>query len=86
MKEDKDQPRKVSTCFEELPCAEMMPKVPGQKAIGSLCEEIMRSLMKERRKSGEGPHETKKKEAPEEKINKNSSSPKARRKINKQEV
>ena len=46
MNENKDQPRKVSTCFEGSPFAEMMQKIMGEEGIGSLCEEMMRSLMK----------------------------------------
>ena len=46
MKENKDQPKKVSTCFEGSPCAEMMHKIMDKQGIGSLCEEMMRSLIK----------------------------------------
>ena len=46
MKENKDQPSKVSTCFEESPCAEMMQKIMSEQGIGSLCDEMMRTLMK----------------------------------------
>ena len=46
MKENKDQPKKVSTCFERSPSAEMMKKIMGEQGIGSLCEEMMRSLIK----------------------------------------
>jgi hypothetical protein len=45
MKENKDQPKKVSTCFEGSPAAEMMQKIMGEQGIGSLCEEMMRSLI-----------------------------------------
>jgi hypothetical protein len=45
MKENKDQPKKVSTCFEGSPTAEMMQKIMGEQGIGSLCEEMMRSLI-----------------------------------------
>lgn len=46
MKENKEEPRKVSTCFEGSPCAEMMEKIMGEggAGIGSLCEEMMRSM------------------------------------------
>jgi hypothetical protein len=64
MKEKKDEPRKVSTCFEGSPCAEMMKKIMGEEGIGSLCEEMMRSFAKDRRGSGE-PAETQKKEGPQ---------------------
>ena len=46
MKENKGQPKKVSTCFEGSPTAEMMQKIMGEKGIGSLSEEMMRSLIK----------------------------------------
>jgi len=46
MKENKGQPKKVSTCFEGSPAAEMMQKIMGEQGIGSLCEEMMRSLIK----------------------------------------
>jgi hypothetical protein len=51
VKDDKEQPRQVSTCFEGLPSAEMMQKIMGEKGIGSLSAEMMRSLMN-------GSHET----------------------------
>jgi hypothetical protein len=46
MDENKDQPRKISTCFEGSSFAEMMQKIMGKEGIGSLCEEMMRSLIK----------------------------------------
>jgi hypothetical protein len=46
MKENKGQPKKVSTCFDGSPAAEMMQKIMGEQRIGSLCEEMMRSLIK----------------------------------------
>ena len=46
MKENKGQPKKVSTCFEESPAAEMMLRIMGEQGIGSLSEEMMRSLLK----------------------------------------
>jgi len=46
MKENKDQPRKVSTCFEGSPCVEMMQRIMSEEGIGSLCAEMMRSLVK----------------------------------------
>jgi hypothetical protein len=46
MKENRSQPKKVSTCFEGSPTAEMMQKIMGEKGIGSLSEEMMRSLIK----------------------------------------
>jgi hypothetical protein len=46
MTESQDRPGRVSTCFEESPCAEMMQKVMNEQGIGSLCEELMRSLIR----------------------------------------
>jgi hypothetical protein len=46
MKDDKDQQSKVSSCFEDSACAEMMMKILGEAGAGSRCEEIMRSLVK----------------------------------------
>jgi hypothetical protein len=46
MTENKGQPKKVSTCFDGSPAAEMMQKIMGEQRIGSLCEEMMRSLIK----------------------------------------
>jgi hypothetical protein len=60
MKEDKDQPRQVSTCLEDSAYAEMMQKVMGEQGIGSLCEERMRSLMNTGRKVKETRQEAKK--------------------------
>jgi len=81
VKENKDQPRKVSSCFEGSSFAEMMQKILGEERIGSLCEEMMRSLMKGRCESEEEPHEAKKKEVLEEKNSRNSRPPKARKRI-----
>lgn len=46
MKEEKDGPKEVSTCFEDSPCAELMEKILGEDGtgIGSLCEEMMRTV------------------------------------------
>lgn len=44
MKENKDQPERISTCFEG--CAEMMRKIKGEDGIGSLCQKMMRAFMK----------------------------------------
>ena len=46
MKENKGQTNKVSTCFEGSPAAEMMLRIMGEQGIGSLSEEMMRSLIK----------------------------------------
>jgi hypothetical protein len=45
MDENKDRLRKLSTCFEGSSFAEMMQKIVGAEGIGSLSEEIMRSLI-----------------------------------------
>ena len=44
MKDEKEPQKKVSTCLDDAPSAEMMRKIMGQKGIGSLSEEMMRSL------------------------------------------
>ena len=62
MDENKDQPRKISTCFEGSSFAEMMQKIMGEEGIGSLCEEMMRSLTMRRRESKEEPQEVEKEE------------------------
>lgn len=68
MDENKDRPRKISTCFEGSSCAEMMQKIMDEEGIGSLCEEMMRSVMKGRGETKEEPHEADKNtEAMEEK-------------------
>ena len=62
MDENKDRPNKASTCFEGSPFAEMMQKITGKEGIGSLCEEMMKSLTKRRRETKEGSHESEKEE------------------------
>jgi len=62
MKENKGQPKKVSTCFEGSPAAEMMKKIMGEQGIGSLCEEMMRSLIRKLNEDIEESQKTKKKE------------------------
>jgi len=62
MKENKDQPKKVSTCFEGSPCAEMMHKIMDKQGIGSLCEEMMRSLIKKLNEDIQEPQKTNKEE------------------------
>ena len=44
VKETKDQPGRVSTCFEGAPFAELMQEVLGEHGIGSLCQEMMKTL------------------------------------------
>ena len=55
VKESQDQPRKVSTCFEELPGAELIQNVLGEHGIGSLSGEVMKSLTKADQKGQEDP-------------------------------
>jgi hypothetical protein len=66
MKEQRDQPIKVSTCFEGLTGAEMMQKISCEEGAGSPCEEIMRSLIEGRSRGRGSPEKAKKKEAAEE--------------------
>jgi hypothetical protein len=54
MKDNREQPRQVSTCFEGLPSAEMIQKIMGEKGIGSLSAEMMRSLMNGSREAEDG--------------------------------
>jgi hypothetical protein len=51
VKENKDRPKNVSSCFEGQACAEMMQKIMGGERIGSLCEKMMKSLLKGRSES-----------------------------------
>ncbi|MCX6568885.1 MAG: hypothetical protein NT147_07545 [Candidatus Aminicenantes bacterium] len=62
MKKNKGQPKKVSTCFDGSPAAEMMQKIMGEQRIGSLCEEKMRSLIKKLNEDIEESPKTKKEE------------------------
>ena len=62
MKENKGQPKKASTCFEGSPAAEMMQKIMGEPGIGSLCEEMMRSLIKKLNEDREESQNIKKEE------------------------
>ena len=60
--ENKDRPRKVSTCFEGSPFAEMTQKIMGVERIGSLSEEMMRSLIEKLNEDLEESHKSKKEE------------------------
>jgi hypothetical protein len=62
MKENKGQPKEVSTCFEGTPSAEMLQKIMGDRGIGSLCNEMMRSLIKKLSEDIEESHNIKKEE------------------------
>ena len=62
MDKNKDQPRKVSTCFDGSSCAEMMQKIMGERGMGSLCEEMMRSLIKKLNEDIEESQKSKKEE------------------------
>jgi hypothetical protein len=46
MEEKKNSEKTFSTCLEGFPCAEMMQKMMGQQGIGSLCQDMMKSMMK----------------------------------------
>ncbi len=59
---EKGQPKKVSTCFDGSPAAEMMQEIMGEQRIGSLCEETMRSLLKKLNKDIEESPKIKKEE------------------------
>lgn len=69
MTEDKDRQKPFSTCLEGSPCAEMMQKIMGEQGIGSLCEEMMRSLTRTGR-AGQGGTQAAGKQGPEENQNK----------------
>jgi hypothetical protein len=45
VKDNEEKPRQVSTCFEGSSFAEMMQKIMGSEGIGSLSEEMMRSMI-----------------------------------------
>jgi hypothetical protein len=62
MKENASRQKTLSTCFEGSPTAEMMQKIMGQQRIGSLSEEMMRSLIKKIDEDIEESHKTKKEE------------------------
>jgi len=62
MTENKGQPKDVSTCFDGSPAAEIMQKIVGEQRIGSLCEEMMRALLKKVNEDIEASPETKKEE------------------------
>ena len=62
MKENKDQPKRMSTCFEGPPTAEMMQKIMGEQGIGSLSEEMMRSSIRKFNEDSEESQNTKKEE------------------------
>jgi len=63
MDKNKDQLRKVSTCFEGPACAEMMQKIMGEKGIGSLSAEMMRSLMNGSHEAKDGSQDASTKES-----------------------
>ena len=51
MAEKKEHQKEFSTCLENIPFAEMMQKMMGQKGVGSLCAEMMKKVTE---KKGEG--------------------------------
>ena len=60
MEEKKDKQKEFSTCLEGFPFAETMQKMMGQQGTGSLCEEMMRSMMTKCSGIKKEPKETKK--------------------------
>jgi carbon monoxide dehydrogenase subunit G len=62
MKENKGHPTEVSTCFDGSPAAEMIQKIMGEQKIGSLSEEMMRSLIRKLNEDIEESQNTKKEE------------------------
>ncbi len=55
MKDDKDPRERVSTCLEGSPCAEMMQEILSEQGMGSLCEEMMRTVMDKAKKTTDDP-------------------------------
>jgi hypothetical protein len=53
MEEKKENQKKISTCLEGIPFAEMMQEMIGQQGIGSLCAEMMKKVM-EKQENGCG--------------------------------
>ena len=51
MAENKEHQKEFSTCLENIPFAEMMQKMMGQKGVGSICAEMMKKVSE---KKGEG--------------------------------
>jgi hypothetical protein len=51
MAQQKENKKDFSTCIDDSPFAEMMQKLSGQQGIGSLCAEMMKSIME---KQGDG--------------------------------
>jgi len=63
MEEKKNNQKDFSTCLEGLPFAETMKKMMAQQGKGSLCEEMMRSMMSKCCGIKEEPKETKEEES-----------------------
>lgn len=66
VKDNKVQPRRVSTCFEGSSFAEMTQKIVGVEGIGSLSEEMMRSLIESCYQGKGEPQEAKKEKGDEQ--------------------
>jgi hypothetical protein len=47
MADKNDTHKEFSTCFENMPFAEMMRKMMGRHGVGSLCAEMMRKIMEQ---------------------------------------
>ena len=63
MDKNDDQPNKVSTCFEGSHLAERMQKIMGEEGIGSLTDEMMRSLLTTRGGDKDKPKAPRRREA-----------------------
>lgn len=55
MAKKKEHQKNFSTCLENIPSAEMMQKMMGQKGVGSLCAEMMKKVT-EKKSEGCGVH------------------------------
>jgi hypothetical protein len=63
MEEKKEKPEGFSTCLEGFPFAEAMQKMAGRQGVGSLCDQMMRTMMKRCCAANETPKEEKKEES-----------------------
>ena len=62
--ESKDRQSQVSTCFDGFPCAEMMQKIMDDHEVGSLCEEAMKTWLKNDSEGKAAPQGTDKEKNP----------------------
>jgi hypothetical protein len=49
MSDQKESHKDFSTCFEKLPFAEMMGKMMGRQGVGSICAEMMKKILADRK-------------------------------------